>query len=332
MDDFLTPVQTTRNVRSNIEKFETLSLRDKEAKADVVPKGKPISEVSNQAENPAKRTALPKEDRSFPDEDSTAIDLSGTRSESKTSTSKPQIAHEKISSAEQVLAVLRAQPSDESVEAALEYLDDGIKAKHDFNIQVPSAAAAQILNVLVTTVIPDRWPGLNLNAPSKAEKASRLRLLTCMRSTAGIGTIVARVQSLVTSQQMRQLGPSQPIVLKDTISFFETLAHHNTLVRDLLTQTHHQNSSIGQLQAVQNEIISLLAGSKVLNMFQEACTTSQLKTEVPKWLQDPRDYNRWLSGNIVSASTAIARSDEETWKTLASFLKRAMSLGHKGRF
>ncbi len=334
MDDLLTPVKTVRNVKSNIEKFETLSLRESQARSEVTSTTKKTLEGSEGEDSPLKSLEKPEQRAESLDKANHATKdvTKGEHVRSSKSGERLQQINCPTSSPGQALAILKEQPAADQFEAVIRYLEDGIRKKHGFNLHVPSAPAAQILNVLVTSVIPDRWAILNADAASKSDIAIRKSLLLCMNSTAGIGAVIARIQSMLTSPQIRQPGSSQHVVLKDTVSFFACLVYHKTFVRDLLYRTQSLGGKPGQKQAIWAEATSLFAGSKILNVFQEASAISEPKSEVPAWLQDPRDYSGWLGVNIASAAISIAPSVEEAWKMLANFLKRALSLGHRGRF
>jgi hypothetical protein len=361
MDEFLKPVKTVRNVKSNIEKFETLSLREKQAKDDATAKRKILAELPNGPEGSLTHAhAKAEEKEKDKDEERNQIEKSEVKEElkhqmkpatehvkhvkhvkdvdggehdqhSNSADSCIQPEHSPIMSPEQAWDILKQQPTEDAFEAVMQYLENGIQKKHDFNLHTPSAPAAQILNTLVTDVIPDRWEILNSSTASNVEKAMRKSLLLCMRSTAGIGAVIARIQSLLTSPQIGNTGSSQRIVFKDTVRFFGSIIYHKTFVRDLLFQTRTSSSKHGQEQAVWAEATSLLAGSKILNIFLEASAMLELRSEIPNWLQDAKEYSRWLGVNISSAAIGLTPSMEQAWKMLANLLKRALSLANKGR-
>lgn len=335
MDDLLKPVKTVRNVKSNIEKFETLSLREKQAKNDTASTRKILAEVPNGPDRTLNVLKRPEErEESVNRNDHATKDL--IRSEYGQSSNPDgesiQSNDPPISSPEQASEILKQQPTDEIFETVIRYLENGLQKKHSFNLHVPSAPAAQILNALVTNVIPDRWAILNSNTGPRTDKAIRNALLLCMSSTAGIGAVIARIQSLLASPQIRKAGSSHHVVFKDTVSFFGSMIYHKTFVRDLLFRSQSSGGKPGQQQAVWAEATSLLAGSKILNIFLEASAISELKSEIPSWLQNAKDYSGWLGVNIASAATSTAPSMEENWKLLANLLKRALSLGQKGRY
>jgi hypothetical protein len=332
MDDFLTPVTTVRKVKSNIERFETLSLRENQAKDDVFPTRKTIPEISDgttRLSNTLKKT----EEIEQSVNGKNHITNGDTQKEDGLNSKEgdiPRLVTEPISSPEQALAILKEQPTEEAFKDAIRYLNDGIQGKHNFSIYIPSASAAQVLNALVTYAIPDRWAILNTGAASSEDKAIRKSLLSCMSSVAGVGVIIARVQMLLTSPQLRKPGSSEHIVFRDTVSFFTNMVYHRSFIRDLLFRTHASSSNPGQQHALWAEATSLFAGSKILNVFMEASAVPELRSELSSWLQDAKDYSGWLGLSIATAATNISPSSEEAWRMLANLLKRTLSLGHKG--
>jgi telomere length regulation protein len=331
MDDLLKPVKTVRNVKSNIEKFETLSLQENQAKKDVASTHKTISEIPNGGNGSLNTGRTIARKQSVMGDDNATRNLTARdKTEKEKSQEKARKSIDvQILSPDQALAILKEQITEERFKAVIQYLNEGIQKKHDFNIQVPNAAAAQILNVLVSNVIPDWWDILNPTASSQPERKLRKLLLSCMNSPAGIGALLARIQSLIATPQVRQSGSSQHAVFRDTVSLFVSLVYHKAFVRDLLAQIQSMDGSPGQQQAVWAEATSLLAGSRVLNVFQEASATLELKDDISSWLQDPKEYSVWLGVNIASAAISLAPTNDEAWKMLASFLKRAMSLGYR---
>lgn len=334
MDDLLTPVKTVRNVKTNIEKFETLSLRDTQGKNDVSSTRKAMSEVVNGTGkflNESK--TLQERGSSLESNVRMAAYLQGSTNGKKKDLGEKSLQPDDgpVSSPEQALSLLREQISEYRFEAVIQYLENGINGRHPFDIHIPSATAAQILRVLVTNVIPDRWAILNSTASSSADKVIRKSLTSCVSSVAGIGALTARIQHLSSSSQIKQPGSSQRAVFKETTSFFTSVIHRKAFLRDLLHQNQPSSSKPGQQQALWAEATSLFAGSKILNVFQEASTVSELKSEIPSWLQDPREYSEWLGMNIATAAISLAPAQEEAWKKVANLLKRALSLGHKGK-
>ncbi len=333
MDDFLKPVKTVRNVKSNIEKFETLSLQEQQSKNDLISTRKIVSDASNGLKSPSDVSRKPAEQEGSDDADNHVTkDIIQSEERRVPERDSLQRIDGSISSPKQALEIIRQQTTDKSFAAVMQYLEDGIHKKHNFDLHIPSAPAAQILNVLVVSVIPDRWDILNSYTDSRGDKSIRKSLLLCMSSVAGLGALVARIRSLLESPQISKAGSSQNLIFKDTTSFFGSVAFHKTLVREMLHRTQSSVENPGQEQALWTEATSLLAGSKILNVFLEASATSHLRGIIPSWLQDPKEYCGWLGVNIAYAAISLTPAMEDAWKMLANLLKRALSLSHKGWF
>lgn len=337
MEELLKPVKTVRNVRSNIEKFETLSLGEREAKKEAVSTRPTISEVSDRRSEQSSILKIgekgEKQENGCGNEPKrAALDRSLQSSNTSEDGLRRRTSAQPVSSPEEASIILKGQPGDEELEAVLHYLGNGIEQKTDFNIQLPSPPAAQILNLLTTNIIPDRWAILDSSAASQKDKATRKLLLSCMNSTAGLGALVARVQGLVAPPPNGQPSISEHAVFKEIASFFASMVYHKTSIKDLLSQVESAGGKPGQRPALWVEAISLLAGSKVLNVFLEASTTPEFRENIPWWLQDAREYTVWLGENIASAAISVPSPDAGSWKKLADFLKRALSLGFKGSF
>lgn len=330
MDDLLKPVKTVRNVKSNVEKFETLSLRDQQSKNDLISTKKTSSD-SNGSNSPLDVLSKSAEQEGpGAADDHVTKDVVQSVDRRNSERDSLQRIDGSIFSPEQALEILKQQPTEKSFAAVMRYLEDGIHKKHNFSLHIPSAPAAQILNVLVANTIPDRWDILNSNTASRANKSIRKSLLLCMSSVAGIGALVTRIRSLLESPQISKARSSQHIIFKDIVSFFRNVVVQKTFVKDLQHRTQSSVGKPGQAQALWTEATSLLAGSKILNVFLEASAMPELKDQIPSWLQDPKEYCGWLGVNVAYAVISLAPVTEEAWKMLANLLKRALSLSHKG--
>ncbi|KAK4698101.1 telomere length regulation protein, partial [Lecanoromycetidae sp. Uapishka_2] len=98
-----------------------------------------------------------------------------------------------LSSPEDILDLLKASPDKHLLNRALRWLNLSTERQKGFNIRKPGPKAAQIIYVLVSTIIPDYWTLFKEanNSESSREKRSLLR---CLRSVAGIGAIISHLR------------------------------------------------------------------------------------------------------------------------------------------
>lgn len=324
MEDLLKPVKTTRTVKTNIEKFENLSIQDRQSKEDsprqlsAIPEGSP---AASDVVRILKESLLEENGHPGPSKD-------GLKPSDSVTEASFDARNEAVSSSEQALHILKTQHDGDAVEAVARFLYDGIQKKHDFNVQVPSPEAAQIVNLLVNDVIPDLWPVLKNDRPE--DRMLQRHLLLCMSSPAGIGALLARLQHLVDTSSVNKPGFDGHDAFRDAISFFNALAKPGKLLGTLLTQTQTMDKVTAT--GVWREITSLFAGSKILNVLQYAAAIPKLYVFLEHWMLNPEDFVGWIGSNIVHAAMNIFPPSKDVFAQLAEVLHRAMSLGHSGRW
>ncbi|KAJ5646596.1 hypothetical protein N7490_002968 [Penicillium lividum] len=226
----------------------------------------------------------------------------------------------------QIIDVLKSQPSSEQISTALAALDPFNKSKTlNIDIRVPGPVSAQILQVLVSTTIPDHWA-----SPVKSTKV-RGALLRCLSSVAGIGSLVARLRSLIaaaraSSQQTESSGSHSAI--RDILSVLAALLEP----KDFMLRLYRDTSSLYENHTRQkvswNELVSLVASGKIVSTAAEALTVATETQSSIKWVGDGRRYASWLGINISHFISKLDINDESGWSFVASLTERALSLGY----
>ncbi|KIV90272.1 hypothetical protein PV10_07593 [Exophiala mesophila] len=330
MDNLFTPVMSTRKVQTNIEKFETLSLKDNSHASRPPSTNDKISIIDLSSEASDTRTdsfslrpstassktsvsAQPSHKR----QDSTAFLHQSYLSDHASSASLPDDAR----------AVLKSQPDRQDLFAVLQYLQYGIEGKHDFNVRVPGPQASQIINVLVTVTIPDQWLQLRQRSLTKDELQIKKTILSALGSVAGIGALLMQIRRL--SSNFRD---AQSPLLQDLVAILaQDLSGHQVLAQ-YLSDANHFFKSDAPRRVFWQEVVALLAGSKVLTTMAQVFTTVQDLNQDYMWLGDGSEYSKWLSLNISAAaiehSSGTANSLESS-KMLGQLLKRGLSLGYR---
>lgn len=310
MGDLLTPVQTTRKAKGSVEKSETLSRNDGARSA------LEVIEISSQ------NTNGPPKDSRHKKLDSTAFLQQAYLKDDSSSTTLPDDARE----------ILKSQPDQKDFIAVLRYFQYGIDGKHDFNVRAPGPKASQILNVLVTITIPDRWASLNTKPLSREDKEARSMLLSCLICVAGLGALHAQIKRLTGLTPSTESAKS--LMLKDVIDVLADVLHPSSLIQRLLGDTLNLHTKPGQRPAIWQELSSLLMGGKILSAVAQALPLAEVgnndKSTV-EWLADGSKYCKWLASNICYAAAQIPVSEGEAWPMLAQLLKRGLTLGHSGK-
>jgi hypothetical protein len=309
MGDLLTPVQTTRKVKSSVDKFEVLSPNNG---AGLPNEAVQVSSTS--------RTGGSKHSR-HTKQDSTAFLQQVYLQNDSASETLPDDARE----------ILKSQPDYEDFLAVLRYLHFGIEGKHDFNIRASGPKASQILNVLATITIPDRWATLNLKPVSKEDKEARKMLLSCLTCVAGLGALHAEIRRLAGISMPTKT--EQSLMLKDAIDVLSNVLYPSSFIETVLGDTLTLHPKPIQQHVLWQEVSSFVAGGKILSAVAQAFPLAELTNDerTAEWLADGTRYTKWLARNICHAAAKVAVAEGEAWRMLAQLLKRGLSLGYSGK-
>lgn len=351
MDDFLTVVKTTKKVQSNINKFESLSLKESTSSANSSSKPRKtiavLDENGEEQHSPTEDLTLStKDDRSVVS-DAAFVEVNQTTSEPILQESKSDSKHAKHDSAvfvqkaylsqpapaslpDDALQVLKSQPGIEDVKAVLQYLQYGIDGRHDFDIRVTGPKSSMLFRVLVTTTVPDIWDSLiDKISLSHDEKQMRDTLEHCFFSLAGIEALLTQARELT----RLTFTDRSHAVLHNILDLLQNIVSDpKTLLRFLEQGTVIYQKEI-QRKLFWQTLVSLISGSKILSTVSQIAATVQgfELHEEERWLASAEIYSRWLAKNVVHAAMKLALTDDQSWACLALLLKRGLTLGHKGK-
>lgn len=235
-------------------------------------------------------------------------------------------------SSEQIIDVLKSQPDLETLSmviAALDPYDSSRKTSVD--IRLPGPATAQILQILVSTTIPTHWASLE---GKKKDARIQGALLRCISSVAGLGSLVAQLRSLIASARVsvhQAEGSSSHLAIRDLLRVFATLLEP----KDLLLRLHSDVSELcgnpSQRQAAWRELVSLVAGGKILSTAAEAfhIINESEPSSLIAWIAEGSSYTRWLGSNVARFLSKFGSDEQSDWASVAAIAERALSLGHQ---
>lgn len=232
----------------------------------------------------------------------------------------------------QVIDILKSQPSAQQISAVLAALDPFNKSKTpNVDIRVPGPVSAQILQILVSTTIPDHWESVGNGNKAKGAKL-RAALLRCFSSVAGIGSLVARLRSLVAvarASSQKSEGSGSHSAIQDILSVLAALLEP----KDFLFRLYRDTSSLYENRTRQkvsyNELVSLVASGKIVSTAAEALTVAtEIQSSSITWTGDGRRYASWLGVNIAHFISKVEIGDESGWLFVVSLMERALSLGY----
>ena len=335
--DLFSPIKITRKVKTNIDKFETLSL------TDGTPVSRPgtakskisIIDLSSEGSEGASDTfSLRKsEDSSLTSQSTNSHQSNHKRHESQAFLQKSYLKEVAPASLpDDAREILKGQPEVEDLAAVLQYLQYGIEGKHDFNVRVPGPKASQIINVLVTITIPDLWQPLQQRRLSTQHAKLKTNLLASLTSVAGLGALLMQIKRLSATNTGQQVP-----LLVDTVTVLVSVLTGSQVLSTFLSDAIKITGTEAQRVVFWQEVTSLFAGSKVFSAMAQVFVTHPDLEGLPeskRWIGDGVEYSKWLAKNISAIAidaTAPTTGDNQQLKMLSQVLKRALNLGYRGK-
>ena len=243
-----------------------------------------------------------------------------------------------IASTDDVYRALSSKPSIESLSEVLKWLH---QTENDFRWKVPSPKAARITNLLVNNALPDYWVHMR-SADAPIYKKVRKIFLRYLTSLTGIGSLVSRLQSLMTHGKNQQkqrdakvkakiLASEEVKALEDVLDVLQTVLSKEGTVSRLWDEFEAADIKPLQKGLLQKELVNLLAGSRILSISAEAfATIDELSSEVGSrgWIGHGQQYASWLATSVKVLVLAREGSSHGVLQPISAFFSRAMSLGY----
>ncbi|XXG94218.1 telomere binding protein [Hypoxylon texense] len=232
-------------------------------------------------------------------------------------------------SPEQALEALRSQPDYDNLLSVLKFLQRGLQGNDEFDIRKPTPQSAQIIQVLVTEIVPNYWTVLRDASPEQNSGDVGV-LISCLRSLPGINALLAYLRALLqeTKTDPKAVGSSHAIFNSSFI--LELLSKILSADNDLRTIWNGIRSleNPTQVRPMRQEFVSLFTSAKIVSLSAEAEDTcrqaGQLKHGV--WMSNSKSYIDWLGRNLVE--WARSGADEDDLKLCAEITARAGRLGN----
>lgn len=252
----------------------------------------------------------------------------------------PQKSFHQPSTPEESLDILRAEPDLHILRDTLKYLVHDAPSISQFQIKDPSPMAAQIINVLVSNIIPNYWAIFKETVDSSSGTAykhgsERKLLLSCLQSVSGLNAVLARLRALIqiakeaSKTESRQ---SHVEILEDNIDVLKALLHGENFIsrlwKDLCIET------IAKRRVIWHEVAAAVGGGKVLNSVAEATSLisdASMQIQEPVWIADGIQYSRWLAQNIICWFKDFQNMPKGPWNPFAELFSKSIRLGYPGR-
>ena len=243
----------------------------------------------------------------------------------------------RLNSPEDALAALKSKPDVDLLTKVLQWLNPARIRDDHFNVKVPGPKASRILLVLVEEIIPNYWRVLKDGRFSNKDMQIKL-IVRCLSSIAGIGVIITRLRGLLDSkdeapnQSKNEEMGNNPLI-EDMLDVLQSIIHRDSF----LSKTWQDLSSLvmnsSQRSLMWKELISCVAGGRVLSIVGEAdhkLNENDSSIKDRSWLGDGSQYSAWLGRNIAYMVTVLDQDHVEAQKSIARLLEKALKLGYTG--
>lgn len=235
--------------------------------------------------------------------------------------------HIPVTTPEEALQILRSHPDLDALKDVLSYLRRPSKAPDAFNIKIPSAPSAKIINELILTTIPDFWDSIEEIRPL---------LLRILRSVAGIGALLARLNVLISQHEankkrLQNAEAAQPIT--ELIGIFSSLFSGDDLALQIFEDISHFVENQTKRTLLWKEFLTSTASGKIVAAVAQAEDLFETTRGVDRgsWISDGSRYSAWLGRNAASmARRAEGAGHESIAKASAQLLGKSFSIGYPG--
>lgn len=231
----------------------------------------------------------------------------------------PRIEASSVARPEDALQFLRSEPDTDSLLLILKRIStiDGFESR--FDICRPGPLAAQIINTIVSSIIPTFWSAL--------EKQDQRLITACISNVAGLNSVVAKIRLLISqSKSSKAQDYVQP--LQDLFGAANDLFRGDHLASAVWTGLQGSTSEKNKRDLAWKECSNLLGSGKVANVLAEAEDILRPNgNKSTESVANSHEYATWLGSNIAQMLTAESEAPQEEINAVAVLLSRALSLG-----
>ncbi|KAK3393224.1 telomere length regulation protein-domain-containing protein [Podospora didyma] len=236
------------------------------------------------------------------------------------------------SSAEDALEILRQEPDHDALISILRLVSrEQQQHPSTFNIRRPSPLSAQLVQVLVSEIVPNYWTLLKEDSNTGKNSGPEL-LLACLRSITGINAILARLRALIREVKSEAGSKTKRPDLSLNIGYLIDVLC-NVLKGDGCMREIWQATTAGledtraRARPLSQELLAIFGSGRIVGLAAEAFTIGKPDTGNEEiWPADALKYIKWLGQNI-SAWQLSGPTQEET-KFCSDLFAKAMRLGH----
>lgn len=231
-----------------------------------------------------------------------------------------------VSSLEDAVEHLKSQPDYDSLISTLSFLRKGNQ------LSAPSPSTAQIVQLLVSDIVPNYWPLLQHGSAE-----DRVLMLDCLRNITGINALLARLKVLILESKASEKDAKRPDItlgLETLLQVLATTLDGDDSLSSLWHNLHSQAGALTTTRVLKQEFLSLFASSgKIVSLAAEADAIVSREQGTRKdhvWITDGLAYTRWI-GRSIAAWIGGDGSSPEDDAICSDIFARALRLGYGGK-
>lgn len=222
---------------------------------------------------------------------------------------------------EDALQLLRSEPDTDSLLSTLKRLSSSDTFDVHFDIHSPGPLAAQIINTIVSSIIPTFWSALG--------KQDHALITACITNVAGLNSVIARIQLLI-SQIKTAKSQDHTQALRDLSEVAADLFKGEDKVSSLWEGLRRSTNDKIKRGLAWKECSNLLGSGKVPSVLAEAedvlRSGGEKVTKSPN--TNPHAYATWLGSSIVQTlESRDTELSDELLSDVALLFARSLSLG-----
>ncbi|PPJ56874.1 hypothetical protein CBER1_11105 [Cercospora berteroae] len=228
-------------------------------------------------------------------------------------------------SSKQLLEILKSQPELQVLRNVLEQLRSGHSLPSSFCIDALGPQQAQIINTIVSNIIPNFWSAL--------DKRDRKLLTSCLANVAGGNAIVARIRTVADVLSSTLSSKSGNRELQDLLAVMLQLLAGEKFVSRIWQGLVKAVPERTKRSMSWKEFINLIGSGKVVATIARAEDILSNASDVDvkrSWISNASEYTNWLGRSIMEMiAVGAEESDEQAnFQAAAQLLTKAFGLGY----
>ena len=268
-------------------------------------------------------------------------------SSSKPASAAPARRAFTASSPDEALEILKNEPDYDTLVSVLRFL---LSAKSPVDVRKPTPLSAQLVQVLVTGILPNYWTVLHEegkadsqeDGPKKHGHGGRTDLellLACLRSVTGLSSLSVRLRALLAEAKTRKNDdekdqPGRPAwQLRVLLEVLAELLAGDEAVAQVWSVSISGTDDEAKKRPLQQEFLSIIGSGKIVSLAAEAEVVVKeefgSETLPPPWVANGKEFALWMTRNTIH--WALKNRGPEVQKAQGALLGKALRLGYLGK-